>query len=94
LSPVGQTVQLAEQQIDDVVGVALGANALQIPRPGAVPCNKLKELLLAKGRQELDREKRVSATNSLTSGSETGGRTISRTIVAARRIVSSVRRRG
>ena len=31
---VGQTVQLASHEIHHVVGVALGANARQIPAPG------------------------------------------------------------
>ncbi len=55
-----EAVQLPNQQLDDVVGVAFGVNAVQVPDPAAFTIVESQQALLCQRGNELDREERVA----------------------------------
>lgn len=61
LSCCRQTVQSAAQEIDNVVGVALGLDAVEIPGEGAGTMVEREQLLFGEFGDELNREERVAA---------------------------------
>src|SRR5260370_40633427 len=56
-----QAGELADQKINDVVGVALGVNAVDIPGPARAIMIECEESFLDERRQELNGEKRIAA---------------------------------
>src|SRR5258705_3757798 len=48
-----QAVQLADHKIDDIVGVTLGANAVQVPGPSPFSIIECEQPLLDKYRNQL-----------------------------------------
>jgi hypothetical protein len=56
-----QAVQLAEHEIDNIVCVALGPNALEIPDPGGHPRIEREESFLGQGAEKLDRKEWIAA---------------------------------
>ena len=57
----GQAGELCHHQVPHVVGIALGADALQIPDPAPGVGVEGEQLLLGQGGQELDGEERIAA---------------------------------
>src|SRR6516225_7677559 len=61
----GQAVQLAHHEVDDIVGVALGVNAREVPRPSRRLMVKGEQPLFGKRSNELDREEWVASSLSV-----------------------------
>ena len=57
---VGQTAQLAEHEIRDIVGVAFGAYPLEVPSPASRVTIEHEQPFLGQCGQKLDREERIS----------------------------------
>jgi len=58
---VGKSLELSYHEIHDIVGVALGANPVQIPVPSCrIPVETDQPFLGQRG-EELDREERIAA---------------------------------
>ena len=54
-----QAVQLSDHEFNDVVGVAFGVNATQVPYPAADAIVKSEQALVSEGGNELDCEERI-----------------------------------
>ena len=57
----GKPPQLPGHEIHDVVGVALGADAIDVPSPGGRDGVEREQPLLGQRGEELDREERIAA---------------------------------
>src|SRR6266850_1417614 len=55
-----QAVQLADHKIDDIVGVSLGANAVQVPGPSSLTIIECEQTLLDKYRNQLNCEEWIA----------------------------------
>ena len=60
LGCAGQAVQLADHEVDDIIGVTLGVNACEVPGPLRRTMVKGEQPLFGKRRNKLDGEKRVA----------------------------------
>jgi hypothetical protein len=56
----GQAGQLPDHQFHHVVGVSLGVNAIQVPRPSHVGMIEDQQSLVGERREELNGEKRIA----------------------------------
>src|ERR1700722_1468372 len=54
-----EAVQLSDHELDDIVGVALGVNTTQVPRPLPFPVVKGEQTLISERRNELNCEERI-----------------------------------
>src|SRR5260370_6489500 len=57
---IGQSTQLRQQEVDDVVREAFGPDALQVPRPAPLGVAERNEPVVGQGRHELNREEGVA----------------------------------
>ena len=57
----GEPLQLLDHEIHHVVGVALGADAIDVPLPGWRDGVEREQPLFVQRREELDREERIAA---------------------------------
>ena len=57
----GSARQLADHEVDDVVGVPLGVDALEIPGPARLLVIEGQQPLVGERVKKLDREKRIAA---------------------------------
>ncbi len=57
----GEPLQLSGHEIHHVVGVALGANVIDVPAPGGCDGVEREQTLFGQCREKLDREERIAA---------------------------------
>ena len=57
----GQTAELADHKVHDVLGIAFGVNASQIPAPQCIVMIEFKQVFFGERVQKLDQEKRITA---------------------------------
>ena len=57
----GEPLHLFDHEIDDVIGVAPGADAIRVPSPGRRGRIECEEPVFVQRREELDREERIAA---------------------------------
>ena len=56
----GRRLQLPDHQFDDIVRIAFGVNAAQVPDPMPLAVIECEQALVCERRNELDREERVA----------------------------------
>ena len=58
----GRRVELPDHQVDDIVCVGLGANAIEIPGPARSILIETEQSLFSQRREELNGEKRIAGS--------------------------------
>src|ERR1700733_6725306 len=62
LSFDGQSIQLLDQEVDHIVGVAFGVNAIEVPTPSRIESVERKQSLFSEGGDELNGEERIASS--------------------------------
>ena len=57
----GQSMQLLDQEVDHIVGVVFGVNAIEVPTPSRIELVEREQSLFSKGGDELNGEEWIAS---------------------------------